>query len=377
MIGSRQCAGTSTLAHLAAEVELQQRAVGCRKLGSPPLGRCALRGRSSPRWAAGPAAGVDRPASRRPAVAEYAAHGLVGPSGATIQSAKEWMGDGLAIRHRAAALAKRVVAGEDAALEGPPDRRVSRLSLRWRPSGRSMRRPRRWSSSLPGWLPEARTPASWRWMNRPIGAESGWRGERETGPPVRRRAANPDRRDQARDVAIDARPLPARSRVPGRRRRSRAHCRYGCRKRSDYRRAGPARLTFSPGMPTTAPFLRDPCEQVAATKPDNRPVGRRSTRGGCEPRHTATLSTQLPGGRTVGRPLEPTHRNRRRRVGTGLIIRRISETISPRSSTKARPVMPLAPAIRAIRAGDHQQPGDAGMNRLVLIIALRLMAAHR
>ena len=47
-----------------------------------------------------------------PAVAEFAPQGLVGPFGTTVQSAKAWMGDSLAIRHRLRRLWERVVAGE-------------------------------------------------------------------------------------------------------------------------------------------------------------------------------------------------------------------------------------------------------------------------
>ena len=47
-----------------------------------------------------------------PAVAEFAAQGLVGPFDASTQSVRSWMADALTIRHRLPRLWERVVAGD-------------------------------------------------------------------------------------------------------------------------------------------------------------------------------------------------------------------------------------------------------------------------
>src|SRR4051812_42122919 len=100
------------LADLAAQVEQEQRQWGCRKLvvaaawadahsevDHPDGGLLVERLVSI--WPAG-----------TPRVAEFAPHGLVGPFGTSVASAKAWMGDALAIRHRLPRLWERVVAGE-------------------------------------------------------------------------------------------------------------------------------------------------------------------------------------------------------------------------------------------------------------------------
>ncbi|HYI59259.1 MAG TPA: hypothetical protein VEX66_13900, partial [Microlunatus sp.] len=100
------------LADLAAEVELQQRLWGCRKLVIAAAWADAHSEVDHPDGGLLVERLVSIGPAGTPAVAEFAAHGLVGPFGTTIQSATAWMGDGLAIRHRLPRLWERVVAGE-------------------------------------------------------------------------------------------------------------------------------------------------------------------------------------------------------------------------------------------------------------------------
>jgi hypothetical protein len=100
------------LADLAADVEHEQRLWGCRQLVIAAA------------WADAPS-DVDHPdggmlverlvrigPAGTPPMAEFAPQGLVGPFNTTVQSAKAWMADSLAIRHRLPQLWERVVAGE-------------------------------------------------------------------------------------------------------------------------------------------------------------------------------------------------------------------------------------------------------------------------
>ena len=101
-----------TLTDLAADVENDARIAGCRKL----LVAAA--------WADAHSA-VDHPDGGLlverlvpigpvgcPAVAEFAAQGLVGPFDASTPSVRSWMADALTIRHRLPRLWERVVAGD-------------------------------------------------------------------------------------------------------------------------------------------------------------------------------------------------------------------------------------------------------------------------
>ncbi len=100
------------LADLAAEVEQQQRWWGCRRLVIAAA------------WADAHSE-VDHPdggmlverlvrigPAGTPPVAEFAPQGLVGPFNTTVHSARSWVADSLAIRHRLPRLWERVVAGE-------------------------------------------------------------------------------------------------------------------------------------------------------------------------------------------------------------------------------------------------------------------------
>ena len=103
---------TPALADLAAEVEHDNRVTGCQKLMVAAAWADAHSGVDHPDG--GPL--VERLVSIGPAgcplVAEFAPQGLVLPFNTSIASARAWMGDALAIRHRLPRLWDRVVAGE-------------------------------------------------------------------------------------------------------------------------------------------------------------------------------------------------------------------------------------------------------------------------
>ena len=103
---------THALADLAANAERDHRIAGCRKLVVAAA------------WADAHSS-VDHPDGGLlverlvpigpvgcPAVAEFAAQGLVGPFDASTQSVRSWMADALTIRHRLPKLWERVVAGD-------------------------------------------------------------------------------------------------------------------------------------------------------------------------------------------------------------------------------------------------------------------------
>lgn len=106
-LGDRRC-----LADLAASVERDARVAGCRKLVVAAAWADAHSEVDHPEG--GPAAErlVRIGPTGCPPVAEFAPQGLVGPFDTSTQSARGWMADALAIRHRLPRLWERVVAAE-------------------------------------------------------------------------------------------------------------------------------------------------------------------------------------------------------------------------------------------------------------------------
>jgi len=100
------------LADLACEVEHEQRLWGCRKLVIAAAWADAHSDVDHPDGGLLVERLVRIGPAGTPPVAEFAPQGLVGPFNTTVQSAKAWMGDSLAIRHRLPKLWERVVAGE-------------------------------------------------------------------------------------------------------------------------------------------------------------------------------------------------------------------------------------------------------------------------
>ena len=291
------------LTDLAADVENDSRIAGCRKL----LVAAA--------WADAHSS-VDHPDGGMlverllpigpvgcPAVAEFAAQGLVGPFDASTQSVRSWMSGRV---DHPPPTPQTVGTGDRrrrAPLEGPPDRHPDR------PPGRGGGRRGRSADRRVGGaaaladLPESpgRHHAAGRRIHLP---GTGTTRRRETGSPrhtVGGRVAHPDRPRRSRRRDDAARALPTGRRMPRRRRRRGPAAGADVESHRHHREPGPADRSPRPARrrPRPAPGTlgegrRPPCRS-------DRPLGRRPPPGRL--------------GNLPARQLPPTRDRRRRVVG--------------------------------------------------------------
>lgn len=364
------------LADLAAEVEQQQRLWGCRKLVIAAAWADANSEVDHPDGGLLVERLVKIGPAGTPAVAEFAPHGLVCPFGTTIQSAKGWMGDGLAIRHRLPRLWQRVVAGE---IHHWKARQIAALT-----SELSVATVGQVDEQTSGWVGQLPWASFLKMLDATIlqvDEQAYRRRERLAAAKREVRATQSEEglrtliaRGEAGDVAMmlalyqrvaeclaedgDEDPLPVRmSKAIG-------------------IIANPPRCNdLLAGTPTTPTRTRSRGSRSPPTKP------MRPTRGPtiCHPRvgrqpgpatTTSPASMRTTGGSSPAPTNPPAQRQR---SGTGRSIHRSTRTISPGTSAKATSVMPLAPAIKS-NPVITSSPTTLSIRRLVLS-RLRLISS--